>query len=106
MSNADQSLEQELFDLICLLISSGRGALEEGVYTASLRLVHAAERLATIAARLPDCHAERRAFLEQTAERLRSGATKSYFRGAEAYQVFMDESVRHVATEIRRDNGL
>jgi hypothetical protein len=96
--------DEEVFDLVCLLVSSARGALEEGVFTASLRLIGAAEKLSGIAAR--SAPGERRAFLEELAEDLRSGATASYFEGPGAYRDFLDDAVRTVATEIRRDNGL
>jgi hypothetical protein len=105
MSTPEPPLEPEAFDLLALLLSSSRGAIEEGVFTASLRLVHAAERLAAIAARLP-CDGERRAFYERTAAELRAGSTGSYLKGPDAYLAFLDDAVRSVAGEIRRDNGL
>jgi hypothetical protein len=98
--------DSDAFDLLCLLVSSSRGAIEEGVFTASLRLIHAAERLAAIAAQLPIEDEARRAFFERTAGVLGAGSTGSYLKGPEAYLAFLDEAVRSVAVEIRRDNQL
>jgi hypothetical protein len=105
MSTPESTVEADAFDLLCLLVSSSRGALEEGVFTASLRLIHAAERLAAIAARLP-IDDERRAFFEQTAADLGAKSTGAYLKGPDAYVAFLDEAVRSVAREIRRDNEL
>lgn len=106
--NPDRDPESEAFDLLCLLVSSARGALEEGVFTASLRLIHAAELLAALAVQLSpaDSDGTRRAFLERTAAELRTGATTTYLRSPADYQAFLDRAVRTVAGEIRRDNGL
>jgi hypothetical protein len=95
-----------VFDLVCLLVSSARGALEEGPYTASLRLGTAAEELARLSAEIPGDDPERRAFLASLAERQRGERTSSYFAGPEAYVAFLDDEVRRVAREVRRENGL
>lgn len=104
----DRDPEAEAFDLLCLLVSSARGALEEGVFTASLRLIHAAELLAALAVQLSPTSSDgtRRAFLERMAAELRTGATTSYLSSPAEYQDFLDGAVRNVAIEIRRDNGL
>jgi hypothetical protein len=108
MSTPDREPAAEVFDLLCLLVSSARGALEEGVYTASLRLIHAAERLAAVAAQSPALGGDqaRRRFFEHTAAEIHAGATTSYLDSAAGYQAFLDRAVRSVATEIRHDNGL
>lgn len=105
MATPDPELEGAAFDLLCLLVSASRGALEEGVFTASLRLIHAAERLAAIAGPLSGDE-ERRAFYEQTIAELRAGATTSYLHSPESYTAFLDDAVRGIAGEIRKDNGL
>jgi hypothetical protein len=99
----DAEFEAAAFDLLCLLVSSSRGALEEGVYTASLRLITAAERLSALVAPLA---VERREFYERTAAQLRASSTDAYLRSDVAYSAFLDEAVRAVAHEIRKDNGL
>lgn len=99
----DAEIEAAAFDLLCLLVSSSRGALEEGVYTASLRLITAAQRLSALVAPLA---AERRAFYERTAAELGAGSTSAYLRSDVAYAAFLDDAVRAVAQEIRKDNGL
>lgn len=105
MSTRDAEIESAAFDLLCLLVSSSRGALEEGVYTASLRLIHAAERLAELVSPLAGDE-ERRAFYERTAAELGAGSTGAYLRSAEDYTAFLDTAVGTVAAEIRKDNGL
>jgi hypothetical protein len=96
-----------IFDLVCLLVSSARGALEEGAYTASLRLGTAAEELARLSADIPGAiDPERRAFLASTAGSQRAARTSSYLAGPEAYVEFLDDAVRRVAREVRRENGL
>jgi Family of unknown function (DUF6092) len=108
MSTPDEHLEAELFGLVCMLVSSARGALEEGPFTASLRLVHAAERLGTIAAQLwpEEAANSHRTFFESVAADVRTGATTSYLSSAEEYEAFLDKAVRSMAREVRRDNGL
>jgi hypothetical protein len=96
-----------LFDLVCLLVSSARGALEEGPYTASLRLGTAAEQVARLSAYIPgEIGPERQAFFSAMAESQRAARTSSYFAGPEAYVEFLDDELRRAAREIRRENGL
>ena len=108
MSTPDEHLEAELFNLVCMLVSSARGALEEGGNTASLRLIHAAERLGTIAAQLwpADGPTSHRDFFERIAADVRAGATTSYLGSTEEYEAFLDRTVRVAASAIRRDNRL
>ncbi len=89
------------FDLVSFLVSSARGALEEGVYTASLRLIEAAGRLAALAA-----DHESDEFLRAVGGDIRGGATTSYLRSADEYVAFLDGVLASVATEVRRRNGL
>jgi hypothetical protein len=104
MSTPDEHFEAELFALVCMLVSSARGALEEGPYTASLRLIHAAERLGSIASRLePTTHGD---FFARIAAEIGAEATTSYLASAEDYSAFLDRAVRTMALEVRRDNGL
>jgi hypothetical protein len=90
-----------VFDLLSFLVSSARGALEEGVYTASLRLLDAAGRLAALAT-------EQGAddFVARLGEQIRAEGTASYLESAETYIAFLDRVLSEVAGEIRRRNGL
>ncbi len=104
---AERAPADAAFDLLCLLVSSARGALEEGVYTASLRMTVAAEALASLASELPgDVDEARSAFLHETAASIREGSTASYLRGPDAYVEFLDDAVRRVGRELRRVHGL
>jgi hypothetical protein len=104
MPTPDDHLDAELFALVCMLVSSARGALEEGPFTASLRLIYAAERVGSIASRLaPAEHGE---FFARIAAEIGAGATPSYLASAEEYEAFLDRAVRTMALEVRRDNGL
>jgi hypothetical protein len=86
------------FDLICHLVSSARGAPEEGVYTASLRLIHAAGKLAAISAGDDP-------FLRELSSRIEEESSAEYMRSPEAYLAFLDQAVADVAGEVRRRAG-
>jgi hypothetical protein len=92
------------FELAAMLVSSARGAPEEGALTASLRLVDAAGRLAD----LPGASAEGRdeRFLSSLQAAIREGMTGSYLESEEAYLGFLDRLVEMVADEARVRNGL
>jgi hypothetical protein len=99
--SAPTDFATRLFDLVAFLVSGARGAPEEGVYTASLRLIEAAGRLAGIAAE--DGSDE---FLRDLSARIREGATTTYLQSEEQYLAFLDDVLRTVAGEVRRRNGL
>ncbi len=87
------------FELICHLVSAARGAPEEGVYTASLRLIHAAGRLAGLVG-------EDSPFLRELEATIAQDSSAAYFASPEAYVAYLDRVVVAVATEVRRRNGL
>jgi hypothetical protein len=90
-----------VFELVSFLVSGARGAPEEGVYTASLRLIEAAGRLSRIAAADgPD------EFLAVLGETLRANASTKYMESPESYLAFLDEVLTSVAREVRRRNGV
>jgi hypothetical protein len=95
---------EALFDLAAMLVSSARGAPEEGALTASLRLIDAASRLAD----LPEAAttAQERKFLEALQETIREGMTGKYLESEEAYLRFLDRLVEMVADESAKRNGL
>jgi hypothetical protein len=92
------SEQDPYFDLICHLLSSARGAPEEGVYTASLRLLHAAGRLAEL-------RADGDPFLTDLAARVADESSAAYMRSPEAYLAFLDGAVADMAREVRRRGG-
>jgi hypothetical protein len=86
------------FDLICHLVSSARGAPEEGVYTASLRLIHAAAKLAELSGGDDP-------FLRELSSRIQEESSAAYMRSPEAYLAFLDQAVADMAREVRRRAG-
>jgi hypothetical protein len=94
----------QLFELAAMLVSSARGAPEEGALTASLRLVDAARRLAD----LPSASADERdrRFLSNLQSAIQEGMTGSYLESEDSYMRFLDRLVEMVADEARARNGL
>jgi hypothetical protein len=91
--------DDPVFDLVCHLVSAARGAPAEGVYTASLRLIHAAGKLAAL-------HGDRSPFLRELAAAIEAESSAAYFASDQAYVAYLDRVVTEVATEVRRRNGL
>jgi Family of unknown function (DUF6092) len=87
-----------------MLISSARGAPEEGAFTASLRLVDAAGRLADLPG--VDSNERDRRFLPSLQNAVRDGMTAAYMESEEEYLKFLDRLVEMVADEARVRNGL
>lgn len=87
-----------IFELICQLLSAARGAPEEGVYTASLRLAHAARRLAELH---PDGGA-----LSRLAQSIAEDANRAYFSSPEDYLALLDRVVADAAELARARCGL
>jgi hypothetical protein len=99
-----QQGSDRLFELAAMLVSSARGAPEEGALTASLRLVDAAGRLADLPGAAVDDRDRRFLLSLQTA--IREGMTGSYLESEEVYLGFLDHLIELVADEARRRNGL
>jgi len=93
-----------LFELAAMLVSSARGAPEEGALTASLRLIDAAGRLADLPGASPQ-EGDRR-FLSTLQAAIREGMTGNYLESEEGYLRFLDSLVVMVADEARIRNGL
>jgi len=93
-----------LFELAAMLVSSARGAPEEGALTASLRLIDAASRLADLP--LNPGEDRNRAFLKQLQAKIREGMTREYLASEDAYLKFLDSVIASVADEARSRNGL
>ncbi len=92
------------FELAAMLVSSARGAPEEGALTASLRLVDAASRLADLPA--AGMNERERQFLSALQKRIREGMTGNYLESEESYLGFLDGLIEMVADEARARNGL
>jgi len=87
-----------------MLVSSARGAPEEGALTASLRLVEAASRLADLPA--ASMNEGEQQFLSALQKRIREGMTGNYLESEESYLGFLDGLIEMVADEARARNGL
>jgi hypothetical protein len=89
------------FALATFLVSSSRGAIEEGVFTASLRLLDAAGRLAALAAEHVDDP-----FLAELGRLVQADGAAAYMDSAETYVAFLDDTLVKVAAEASRRSGL
>ncbi|MCL4517630.1 MAG: DUF6092 family protein [Thaumarchaeota archaeon] len=96
-----ENKSEPIFDYATFLANSARGSLEEGVYSASLRLIDALGRLPEI---LPEV--EKDEFLKEITEFANQGKTKSFLESKESYIKFLDEVLRRFAREIKKRNGL
>lgn len=90
-------MRDTLFELTCHLLSAARGAPEEGVYTASLRLAHAAGRLAEL---------QEDEALARLAESIERDASRAYFSSPAEYLAFLDGAVAELAELARARCGL
>jgi Family of unknown function (DUF6092) len=88
------------FELTAFLVSSARGALEEGVFTASLRLLDAAARLASLTPAFVND-----AFLADFGPRAAELGPAAYLDSPERYIAFLDEILVEVASESARRTG-
>jgi hypothetical protein len=93
--------DDAFFTLAAFLVASARGAIEEGVFTASLRLLDAAGRLAQLSTSHVDDD-----FLAELGRRLKDEGSEAYLDSSERYVAFLDEILARVATEGGRRSGL
>ncbi len=98
---AEPTPDDDLFALFVFLVSSARGAPQEGRYTASLRLIDAAGRLAKLSAA-----GRTDAFVARVGERIRSEAANQYMQSTDGYLGFLDDVLRATSREVLRRNGL
>lgn len=91
-----------LFDYATFLANSARGSLQEGVFSASLRLVDALGRLPKI---LPE-EVDKDPFLKEITEFANRGKTSSFLESKDSYIKFLDEVLRRFAKEIKKRNDL
>ena len=104
MSEKEKRQEGRLFDLFTFLITSARGSLEEGVFTASLRLVDAAGRLPDLADK--ETQSKEDNFMKEMQIRIKEGMTSDYLSSEERYISFLDSLLEKVAMEVRKRNNL
>lgn len=92
---------EALFDFATFLATGARGSLEEGVFTASFRLIDAIQKLLAIFPSLKEDP-----FFAELSGVLDQEFRKAYFMTEDEYKSFLDEVVRRFANEIRKRNGL
>jgi hypothetical protein len=97
----DPEPDAAFFELTAFLVSSARGAIEEGVFTASLRLLDAAGRLAALATAHVDDP-----FLARLGPKIAAHGPAAYLASAEQYLAYLDEVLREVAVEGARRAGV
>lgn len=91
------------FDLAAMLVSSARGAHEEGVMTVSLRLLDAAGRLANLTSPPPPRTVQ---FLAQLRSKAVEAMTGPYLASESEYLTFLDSLVLWVAEEVLARQGM
>jgi len=101
MSREPRPEADPFFRLTAFLIASARGALEEGVVTASLRLLDAAARLTSIAREYVDDD-----FLADLGRSVAEAGPAAYLESTERYIGLLDEVLAAVATEGARRAGV
>jgi len=95
--------EDKAFDFFAFLVTSARGSLEEGVFTASLRLIDAASRLPDL---IPSSDVGRDQFLLDMQSYIKSGMTSDYLSSQEKYIAFLDSILEKLGTEVRKRNHI
>ena len=92
-----------MFDLACFLANSARGSLEEGVLSASLRLIDAVARLPSVCT---DSGRKRDEFLEEMSRFISQNMTQDFLVSREKYVAFLDQIVSRFGKEVAKRNGL
>jgi Family of unknown function (DUF6092) len=99
--SSDAKPDPDLFPLMTFLSTAARGGLEEGVFTATYRLVDTIRRLLELFPRyLED------PFFHELHEVLETNLNKAYLMSEEEYTAFLDDLLRRFAAEVRKRNGL
>lgn len=95
--NKQNENSDAVFELTAFLVAAARGSLEEGVFTASYRLLDTVRRL-TIA--FPELLQD--TFHHSLETALADGLSKAYLQSEEDYRRFLDELLGTVGEEARR----
>ena len=96
-----KKLDQDLFPLFAFLASAARSGIDEGVYTATLRLVDTISRLLEV---FPELKEE--PFFKDIDGFVREKMSKAYLASPEEYIAFLDELLRQFAVEVSKRNGI
>jgi hypothetical protein len=99
--SAEARPHPDLFPLMTFLSTAARGGLEEGVFTATYRLVDTIRRLLEL---FPEYL--RDPFFKDLNGALVTNLSKAYLMSEEEYTAFLDDLLRRFAGEVRRRNGL
>lgn len=95
--NKQSANSDAVFELTAFLVAAARGSLEEGVFTASYRLLDAIRRL-TIA--FPELLQD--SFQHSLEETLSNRLSKIYLQSEDEYRRFLDELLSSVGEEAKR----
>ncbi len=99
--SADPRQHPDLFPLMTFLATAARGGLEEGVFTATYRLVETMRRLLEL---FPEHRKE--PFFHELDEVLNTNLNKAYLMSESEYTAFLDDLLGRFAREVRKRNGL
>jgi hypothetical protein len=100
-------VDDKFFDFFAFLVTSARGALEEGVFAASLRLIDAAGRLTDLVPSDSDGREQfNYNFLREMRAKIKEGMTSDYLGSQERYVAFLDSILEELASEVRKRNNL
>ena len=96
-----KKLDQDLFPVFAFLASAARSGIDEGVYTATLRLVETISRLLEVFPELKDDP-----FFKDVDGFVQDKMSKAYLASTEEYTAFLDELLRQFAVEVSKRNGI
>jgi hypothetical protein len=99
--SADAQRHPDLFPLMTFLATSARGGLEEGVFTATYRIVDTIRRLLKL---FPGYLED--PFFRELSESLEGNLNKAYLMSEVEYTAFLDDLLGRFAKEVRRRCGL
>ena len=99
--NSERRFNEELFSLTAFLASSARSGLDEGVFAATLRLIHTISRLLDLFPELLEDE-----FFSELHILLKQNMTTAYLLSEEEYTEFLDDLLRRFATEVCKRNGI
>ena len=99
--SADARPHPDLFPLMTFLSTAARGGIEEGVFTATYRLVDTIRRLLEL---FPQYLED--PFFRELHDVLEANLNKAYLMSEDEYTAFLDDLLGRFAVEVRKRNGL
>ena len=99
--SAATKLDRDLFPLTAFLATAARGGLEEGIFSATFRLVDTISRLLKI---FPELLEDQ--FFHDLAAFLNKNQNKAYLMSEAEYEKFLDDLLRRFAVEVCKRNGV